>query len=111
MNFWTVFRNTLFVTVCTVIVASAVSFMSAYGISHLPQKTGDKLYTLFVVGQIIPFHAVMIAISMLSTKLGLTNTHLGLIIFYSGFYYIVWCYDICWFSEECAKRVGRGCCN
>ena len=38
MNFWTVFRNTLFVTVCTVIVASAVSFMSAYGISHLPQK-------------------------------------------------------------------------
>ena len=32
MNFWTVFRNTLFVTVCTVIVASAVSFMSAYGI-------------------------------------------------------------------------------
>ena len=86
MNFWTVFRNTLFVTVCTVIVASAVSFMSAYGISHLPQKTGDKLYTLFVVGQIIPFHAVMIAISMLSTKLGLTNTHLGLIIFYSGFY-------------------------
>ena len=86
MNFWTVFRNTLLVTVCTVIVASAVSFMSAYGISHLPQKTGDKLYTLFVVGQIIPFHAVMIAISMLSTKLGLTNTHLGLIIFYSGFY-------------------------
>ena len=44
MNFWTVFRNTLFVTVCTVIVASAVSFMSAYGISHLPQKKGDKLY-------------------------------------------------------------------
>ena len=80
------FPKTLFVTVCTVIVASAVSFMSAYGISHLPQKTGDKLYTLFVVGQIIPFHAVMIAISMLSTKLGLTNTHLGLIIFYSGFY-------------------------
>ena len=73
MNFWTVFRNTLFVTVCTVIVASAVSFMSAYGISHLPQKKGDKLYTLFVVGQIIPFHAVMIAISMLSTKLGLTK--------------------------------------
>ena len=53
MNFWTVFRNTLFVTVCTVIVASAVSFMSAYGISHLPQKKGDKLYTLFVVGLII----------------------------------------------------------
>lgn len=86
MNFWIVFRNTLFVTVCTVVLAGAVSFMSAYGISHLQKKLGDRLYTLFVVGQIIPFHAVMIAISILSTKLGLTNTHLGLILFYSGFY-------------------------
>ena len=86
MNFWVVFRNTLFVTVCTVVVSGAVSFMGAYGISHLQKKAGDRLYMLFVVGQIIPFHAVMIAISMLSTKLGLTNTHLGLIVFYSGFY-------------------------
>ena len=86
MNFWTVFRNTLFVTVCTVIVASAVSFMSAYGISHLPQKTGDKLYTLFVVGQIIPFHAVMIPISVLATNTNLTNSLGGIIILDIGFF-------------------------
>ena len=86
MNFWTVFRNTLFVTVCTVIVASAVSFMSAYGISHLPQKKGDKLYTLFVVGQIIPFHAVMIPISVLATNTNLTNSLGGIIILDIGFF-------------------------
>ena len=86
MNFWTVFRNTMFVTVCTVVLAGAVSFMGAYGIAHLQKKTGDRLYNLFVIGQIIPFHAIMIAISILSTKLGLTNTHFGLILFYSGFY-------------------------
>ena len=86
MNFWVVFRNTLFVTVCTVLVAGAVSFMSAYGISHLQKKLSDRLYTIFVVGQIIPFHTVMIAISILASKLHLTNSHLGLILFYSGFY-------------------------
>ena len=73
-------------TVCTVIVASAVSFMSAYGISHLPQKKGDKLYTLFVVGQIIPFHAVMIPISVLATNTNLTNSLGGIIILDIGFF-------------------------
>lgn len=86
MNFWKVFRNTIFVTVCTVLLAGVVSFTSAYGISHLEEKLGNRLYTLFVVGQIIPFHAVMISISILSNRLHLTNTHLGLIIFNSGFF-------------------------
>lgn len=86
MDFWTVFRNTMFITVSTVLLGGAVSFMGAYGISHLPKKAGNGLYNLYVVGQIVPSHAVMIAISILSTKLGLTNTHFGLILFYSGFY-------------------------
>lgn len=86
MNFGKVFCNTLFVTICTVLLAGIVSFTSAYGISHLRGKLGSGLYILFVVGQIIPFHAVMISISILANKLGLTNTHLGLIIFNSGFF-------------------------
>lgn len=86
MNFGTVFRNTMSVTVFTVLLAGVVSFTSAYGISHLKGKLGNSLYILFVVGQIVPFHAVMISISILANKLGLTNTHLGLIIFNSGFF-------------------------
>ena len=86
MNFWVVFKNTVFVTVCTVLLAGSVSFLGAYGISHLRGKLSNGLYTLFVLGQLIPFHAVMISISILSTKVHLNNTHLGLIIFNSGFF-------------------------
>lgn len=86
MNFWMVFKNTVFVTVCTVLLAGSVSFLGAYGISHLRGKISDGFYILFVMGQIIPFHTVMIPISIMATKLHLNNTHLGLILFNSGFF-------------------------
>lgn len=86
MNFGIVFKNTLFVTICTVILSGTVSFLGAYGISHLKGRLSNRLYTLFVFGQLIPFHAVMISVSILSTKIHLNNTHLGLILFNSGFF-------------------------
>lgn len=86
MNFWVVFKNTVFVTICTVLLAGSVSFFGAYGIAHLRGKISDGFYILFVLGQIIPFHTVMIPISVMATKLHLNNTHLGLILFNSGFF-------------------------
>ena len=86
MNFGVVFKNTVFVTVCRVFLSGTVSFFGAYGISHLKGKASDRFYILFVLGQIIPFHTVMIPISIMATKLNLNNTHLGLILFNSGFF-------------------------
>lgn len=86
MQFGRAFLNTIYVTVCTVVLASGVSFCGAYGIAHLRGKLSDRLYLLFVCGQLIPFHAVMISVSVLATRLHLTNTHLGLILFNSGFF-------------------------
>lgn len=86
MNFVVVFKNTVIVTVFTVLTAGTISFLAAYGISHLREKISRGLYTLFVFGQIIPFHAVMISVSVLATKLHLTNSYAGLIFFNSGFF-------------------------
>ena len=86
MNFWTVFRNTVLVTVSTVVIATLFSFFCAYGISHLKGKISTFFYMLFVLGQIIPFHTVMIAISVLATNAHLNNTLIGLVIFNSGFF-------------------------
>ena len=86
MNFWTVFRNTVIVTVSTVVIATLFSFFCAYGISHLKGKISTFFYMLFVLGQIIPFHTVMIAISVLATNAHLNNTLIGLVIFNSGFF-------------------------
>lgn len=86
MNFWMVFRNTVIVTVSTVVIATLFSFFCAYGISHLKGKISTFFYMLFVLGQIIPFHTVMIAISVLATNAHLNNTLIGLVIFNSGFF-------------------------
>ncbi len=47
MNFGVVFKNTVFVTVCTVFLSGTVSFFGAYGISHLKGKASDRFYILF----------------------------------------------------------------
>ena len=84
MNFGVVFKNTVFVTVCTVFLSGTVSFFGAYGISHLKGKASDRFYILFVLGQIIPFHTVMIPISIMATNLYLfksaTNAQWNLLI-------------------------------
>lgn len=86
MNFWSSFKNTLIVTILTVALATFSSFFAAYGISHLKGKFSNGLYLFFVLGQIIPFHTVMIAISVLATKTHMTNTLWGLIVLNSGFF-------------------------
>lgn len=86
MNFWNSFGNTLVITVPSVAIAILISFLAAFGISHLKGKLSNIFYFIFVMGQIIPFYAIMIPISVLSTKAHFNNSYFGLIILYSGFY-------------------------
>lgn len=86
MDFFRALGNTLKLTILTTLLAVIVSYFAAYAISHLPKKLSDRVYLFFVLGQLIPFHAVMIAISVQATRLGLNNTHLGLILFNAGFF-------------------------
>lgn len=86
MNFGKALMNTVKVTLLTVITAVSICYCAAYAIAHLPKKLANIIYMFFIFGQLIPFHTVMIAISVQSTKLGLNNTHLGLILFNAGFF-------------------------
>lgn len=86
MDFFRSLINTIKVTVLTTLMAVSVSYLAAYGIFHLPRKASNRAYMFFVLGQLIPFHAVMIAISVQATSLHLNNTHMGLILFNSGFF-------------------------
>lgn len=86
MNFNIVFRNTILVTVFTVLLTCVVSFLCAYGLTHIKKKFSNKIYLLFVLGQIIPFHTVMISVAVLAAKTNLNNSLLGLVIFNSGFF-------------------------
>ena len=84
MHFLTALRNTLIITVGTVALSVSTSFMAAYGISHLKNKLSDFFYLFFILGQLIPFHVVMVYISVLYTQLHMNNTLWGIVVIKGG---------------------------
>lgn len=86
MDFWKVVGNSAFVTVGTMLGCTVISFMAAYGIAHIQGKLGTVLYLLFTLGQIIPFHSIMISLSVQLTNLNLLNSLSVLILVYIGFH-------------------------
>lgn len=86
MKFWTVVGNSLFVTLGTMVLCTTLSYMAAYGIAHIEGKLGNVLYLLFTLGQIVPFHSIMIALSVQLTDLKLLDSLTVLICLYAGFH-------------------------
>lgn len=85
MNFWTAFGNTAVIAVGTVILSVIVSYMAAYGISHLRGKTAVRFYLFFVLGQLVSIHTVMVYISVMATRFHMNNTLWGMILIHGGF--------------------------
>lgn len=85
MNFWTAFGNTAVIAVGTVILSVIVSYMAAYGISHIKGKVSDRFYLFFVLGQLVSIHTVMVYISVMATRFHMNNTLWGMILIHGGF--------------------------
>lgn len=86
MSFFRAFFNTSLITLGSVTLALVVTFLAAYGISHLQGKFADFLYLFFVAGMLVPFHAVMVYIAIMASVLHMSNTYWGMILLNSGFY-------------------------
>ncbi len=86
MDFVKVFLNSAYVTGGTVVVGLIVSFFAAYGIAHIESKDGPFWYILFTLGQIVPFHTIMIALQVMTTKFNMNNKLTVLIGLYAGFH-------------------------
>lgn len=86
MNYGTALKNSLFVTILTVVLCTIVSFSAAFGISHLQGKKQIFFYLLFTLGQIVPFHTIMIPLSVMMTNFHMNNNLLTLVLLYSGFH-------------------------
>ena len=65
MRYASSFMNSAIITILTVIISLTVSYLAAYGILHLKGKLSSGFYIFFILGQVIPFHAVMIAITII----------------------------------------------
>jgi raffinose/stachyose/melibiose transport system permease protein len=79
------FMNSVIVTSVTVVFVLFFSSMIGYTILRLPRKIGLLLFGFFVVGMMIPTQSNMIPIYLLVTKIGLSDTLLGIILVSIGF--------------------------
>lgn len=87
MDFWTVFGNSLMVTVCATILTVLFSAMAAYVIVRNPTwKANAIFFTLMVASMVIPFQVVMVPlVSVYGGILHVLNSRITLILMHTGF--------------------------
>lgn len=76
----TFFKNTTKLTVITTFIQVITSCFAAYGFSKVEFKGRDFLFIVYVATIAVPWQAYMVPQFSLMSKLGLTNSHLGLIL-------------------------------
>lgn len=110
MDFFRVFLNSVIVTGLTVFFGVIFSFMAAYGISHIRSKKGKFLYFLFTMGQIIPFHTIMIALQTMTAELKLNNKLWVLVCLYIGFHSALGIFTYVGFLKSIPKELEEAAC-
>lgn len=75
--------NSFFVTVITILLTCVLSAMVAFAVTRLRWKLSGAVFTLFLLGMMVPIHAVLLPLFI--TLRPVLNTYLALIIPYVGF--------------------------
>lgn len=76
----TFFKNSIKLTVITTIIQVFTSCFAAYGFAKVKFKGRDLLFVIYVTTISVPWQAYMVPQFALMSKMGLTNSHLGLIL-------------------------------
>ena len=74
------FRNSVFVTVLSVVLTLTLASLASFAIARMITVTGKVLAGLFALGLAIPAQINIVPIYYIFRDLGLTNSFLGLII-------------------------------
>ena len=87
MNFWTVFGNSLIITVCATVLTILVSSMQAFVIVRNGKwKFCTMIFSLMIASMVIPFQVLMVPlVSVYGGTLGVLNHRITLILMHVGF--------------------------
>ncbi len=87
MNFWTVFGNSLIITISATVLTILFSAMAAYVIVRNPSWTANKLFFAgLVASMVVPFQVLMVPlVSVYGGIFGVLNHRLTLILMHVGF--------------------------
>ena len=80
MNYGQAFKNNMIITVTSVLFLIVFASMAAYVIARSEQKLFKVMYSVFLVGLIIPFQVSIIPLYKIISGVNLMNTHLGVIL-------------------------------
>ena len=81
----TYFINSIIYTVITLFVSAILSAMTAYAISRLKWKLSNLVYTLFILGIMIPIQAALLPLFIVLDKIHLLDSYWALLIPYIAF--------------------------
>jgi N,N'-diacetylchitobiose transport system permease protein len=81
---WLFFRNSLAVTLATVLVASLVSLLASVAVARFRFRFRASVLVLLLIVQMIPGEALIIALFLDFNRIGLLENLLGLILVYAA---------------------------
>lgn len=80
MNYGQALGNNLVIAVVSVVALVLLAAMAAYVVARSKRKLYNIMYSIFLVGLIIPFQISIIPLYKIISGMGLMNTHLGVIL-------------------------------
>lgn len=92
LNFFVNIKNSVLISLVTTLIAIVVASLAAYGIVRFFKRLGSAMSKVLVTTYIFPPILLAIPYSVVMGKMGLMNTHIGLVIVYLSFSvpYAVW---------------------
>jgi raffinose/stachyose/melibiose transport system permease protein len=84
MDFWRNFGNSLFITVCSVIVIIVFGSMAAYAVSRRKNKVTGFISWYFIIGFMVPLQTTMLPLFTIMRSLHMINTFRGMIFLHSN---------------------------
>jgi len=84
ISFWTFARNSLFVTVATVVLASVVSLLAAVAVARFRFRFRTSYLVMLLIVQMLPAQALVIPLFVDFRGIGLLDSLTGLILIYTA---------------------------
>lgn len=84
MKFFNAFKNTLILTVCSMILVIIIGAMAAYPVARRKHFVFKAIMMYFLLGFMIPVQTTMVPLFLIMQKLKLVNRIIGMIILYTS---------------------------
>ncbi len=85
VSFLQMFRNSIIVTVSTIVLSIVFASLSSFSFSHYSFKGKELLFTTIIASYVVPAQVLLIPLFFVMVRLGIINTYLAVIFPYIGF--------------------------